>query len=230
MINIDNIALAVFDLDDTLYPEKSYVIGGLKNVAAMLSPGDRDAADALYETMLTLHNQGHRDIFQRILTDFGAEPSVGRINEMLTCYRLSDRPMNLFSDADGALERFCQAGVHSAILTDGYLSAQQKKVELLKLEERVEKIVYTDFFGRDYWKPSPHCFELLMNEYHLSPGQCVYIGDNEAKDFAGPNRLGWQSVKIVRQDGVYKNAVAEEPVFKAKYTLTTLDELEIRFQ
>ncbi len=227
MLKIENIALVTFDLDDTLYPERYYVLGGFKNVASLLAPNDRSAADALYDTMLDMHRDGQRDIFQRILADFCSDPAAERLDELLNCYRLSNRPLNLFADADHALDRFRLAVPHLAILTDGYLLAQQKKVELLNLQSRVGKIIYTDDYGRDYWKPSPHGFELLMNEFQLSPTQCLYIADNEAKDFAGPNRLGWRTVKIIRPDGVYADAIAEEPLFKPEFTLTTLDNLEL---
>jgi putative hydrolase of the HAD superfamily len=226
-IALEKIALVTFDLDDTLYPERRYVIGGLKNVADSLLPEDRIAADALYEKMLVLHREGRRDIFQRILADLGRDCSNDQITRLLECYRLSNRPLDLFADAEAAMERFRDAGLHLAILTDGDFLAQQKKVELLNLKSRVEEIVYTDRFGRDHWKPSPHGFELLMSRFQLAPEQCLYIADNEAKDFAGPNRLGWRSVKILRPDGVYLNKIAEEPFFKPEFTLTTLDDLEI---
>jgi putative hydrolase of the HAD superfamily len=226
-IVLEKIALVTFDLDDTLYPERRYVIGGLKNVADALLPNDRTAADVLYEKMLALHKEGHRDIFQRVLTDLGRDCSNDSIARLLECYRLSNRPLNLFVDAENAIDRFRTSGLHLALLTDGDFLAQQKKVELLNLESRFEEIIYTDRFGRDRWKPSPHGFELLMHRFHLAPEQCLYIADNEAKDFAGPNRLGWRSVKILRPDGVYIDKIAEESLFKPEFTLTTLDDLEI---
>jgi putative hydrolase of the HAD superfamily len=227
MLSIDRIQLITFDLDDTLYPEMDYVAGGLRNVADVLAKGNTRLSDLLYKKMIDRHTAGRRDIFQTVLADLGETVSEDAIRGLIDIYRTSDRKLTLFTDADRAMDRLRAAGVKMAILTDGWLEAQRKKVEWLKLADRMDAIFYTDALGKDFWKPCPKGFEDLMKRFNLSPAQCVYIADNELKDFVGPKSLGWRTVKIVREQGIYRNKTVENDIYKSEFSVNSLDDLII---
>jgi putative hydrolase of the HAD superfamily len=227
MLSIDRIQLITFDLDDTLYPEIQYVAAGFRNLADFLAKGDQGLSDLFYEKMTAWHLQGRRDIFQQILAEIGQDVSERAIHDLIDIYRTSDRQLTLFPDADRAIDRFRAAGTYLAILTDGWLDPQQKKIHWLNLHKRMDAIFYTDALGKDFWKPSPRGFEQLMRHFNLPPGECIYIADNELKDFAGPNRLGWRTVKIVRQNGLYRDKTTGQEDYKPNFIIQTLDELII---
>jgi putative hydrolase of the HAD superfamily len=227
MHTIDKIQLVAFDLDDTLYSEMAYAAGGFRNVAEVLAKGDHTLSDQLFQKMSAWQREGRRDVFQAVLLDAGSEPTDGAVLNLLKIYRLSDRPLTLYPDAERAIERFRQAGKKLAILTDGYLEAQRKKIEWLKLVGRVDEIVCTDELGREFWKPCTKGFQMLMEKFAVPPEQCVYIADNELKDFAGPKKLGWRTIKILRPEGVYREKLTANEACKPDLTVTTLDEIKV---
>ncbi len=222
MPTVNNIKLVVFDLDDTLYREMDFVLGGLKAVAKHLSQHDDDA---IYQKMVTMRKGGRRDIFQQILSERNMPSSRRNIDRLIDIYRTSDRELRLFDDAKRALIRFRRDGFSLAILTDGFLEAQQAKVKMLSLGEMVDKIIYTDSLGREHWKPSPRGFEILMEHFRAAGEESIYIADNDEKDFLAPNNLDWLSVKIERPDGVHHHKTPPTPRHKPQLVLDSLDNL-----
>ncbi len=97
-----------------------------------------------------------------------------------------------------------------ALLTDGFLPAQRLKVEALGIEGDFECIVYTEELGRKFWKPSTKGFKVLLKEMGVKADECVYVADNAAKDFIGPNELGMHTIQLVGA-----NQIHNEPPAKA---------------
>jgi putative hydrolase of the HAD superfamily len=111
------------------------------------------------------------------------------------------------------------------IITDGYLTTQEKKVEALKLKERFNSIILSDLFGRTNWKPSPIPYIKSSLELNCPHNECVYIGDNLTKDFITAKKLGWKTVHIKRSDGIYSNTLVSKE-FGAHYEIRDLRELQ----
>jgi len=89
-----------------------------------------------------------------------------------------------------------------AIITDGYSSAQWEKIRALNLEQYVDKIIVTDDWGKEFWKPNPRAYILAQDK--RTPKECVYIADNPLKDFEVPAKLGWApSVRIRRKESLH---------------------------
>jgi len=227
-ITLHDIELAVFDLDDTLYVEYDFVIGGLRAVADDLAGRYGGKSADHYHALMELHNTRCRDKFQVILTRLGGVPNPQRVGEMVAIYRTADRELHLQDDADRALSRIRRAGIKikSAILTDGPIEGQKTKVALLGLAGRVDYILFTAEHGRDFDKPSVKGFRYLGERFNVPAGRCVYIADNERKDFAGPNRLNWQTVKIIRPNALYSDYEDPDPAYRPDNIITSFDELE----
>jgi len=177
---MEKIKLVTFDLDDTLYPEITYAAGGFRLVAETLTKSKGEPADRLADRMLVWHRAGRRDIFQTVLDELHMTASAERVAELINLFRTGDRPLQMYAEAERALTRIRSSCLFLAILTDGYLEAQKKKIQLLRLENRVDAIIYTDQYGRDFWKPNTRCFEMLMKKFKTAGPECVYIADNEA--------------------------------------------------
>lgn len=225
MIELNDIKLVVFDLDDTLYPEAEFVEGGFRNIGAMLAEGNLKLTHQLLEKMKYLLHAGRRDIFQVVLGDLQRQSSPDQIRELLRIYRTTDRPLKLFPDAELAIDRCRGAGLKLGMITDGPVEAQKTKVRLLDVEKRLDRLVYTEELGPEFGKPCPHCFEGMMKEFGVDPGQCVYIADNEEKDFYGPRSLGWRTVRVRRAGGIYLHRTAKDEQYKAEFTIHSFDEL-----
>lgn len=225
---LDNIQLAVFDLDDTLYLENEFVTGGLHAVADELARQYGTDGAHHYRTLTALHHRRDRNKFQTLLTDLGQNPTPQAIEALVHVYRTAPRPLTLLPDADRILDRVRDAHIAAAILTDGPLEGQKTKMNLLQLADRIDHITYTAELGPDAAKPAPMGFEALTDRFHARPQQCLYIADNEKKDFAGPNRLNWHTIKVKRPHALYADHESPDELYRPHHTVASLDDIEFQ--
>ena len=193
--------VVVFDMDDTLYPEREFVRSAL---AAAGRHAEREWGwRGMSEEALRLHDAGARStIFQQAAANLGRDPlDAERSAELLSVYR-RHRPAALewFPDAKEAVLRL-SAESPLEVVSDGYLPTQANKFDALGARAWIPRPVFTESLGREHWKPSPAAFRLLMERH---PGASfAYVADNPAKDFVAPRLLGWRSIQILRPGGVY---------------------------
>lgn len=211
--------ILVFDLDDTLYDELSYVRSGLAAVAdyAALQTGqDAEWLRELFEDALAGGRSG--------VLDRGFERAgVGTTRLIRACvgvYRTHEPTLSLWPAAERCLSRFADHRLF--LVTDGNTSAQSRKVAALGLQDRFEKVFLTYRYGRDRGKPSPYCFERIRALTGAPADDIVYIADNPAKDFVGIRPLGFSTVRVLTGQHA---AVEARPGYDAALTLTDLDEL-----
>jgi putative hydrolase of the HAD superfamily len=218
------IEVVVLDLDDTLYPERAFAFSGFDAVARRFadrlgSPGESA------EHMRRLYDSPHRArVFNELCRPRGLADDVPLIAAMIETYRGHAPRIELFDDAVRLLDRLT-GRYRLALITDGPLATQQAKVDALSLAERLEEIILTDGWGRAYWKPHPRAFEHVERRFGVPGERCVYVADNPAKDFVAPRARGWRTIRIVRADGVYRDAVAPADG-GPEYSITSLDELD----
>jgi putative hydrolase of the HAD superfamily len=213
----------VFDLDDTLFEERQYVLSGFKAVDRWVA--ERFGAAGFGETAAFLFNLGLRNrIFNRALDSLRLSYDEHLIQEMVECYRAHMPDIQLAEDARWVLEHV-KDSVKLGLLSDGYLISQERKIAALGLAGmRFAAIVLTDRLGRKYWKPSPRPYWEICSRLSLAPQACLYVGDNASKDFISPNRLGWTTVRIRRPNGLY----AENPpnqAYEAHYVIDDLRQM-----
>lgn len=213
----------IFDLDDTLYPEHSFVLSGFAAVERWLEAQGRSGpfAKVAAELMAT----GLRGtIFDATLHRLGWELDPAMIQKMVRVYRGHVPAIRLFDDAEWILTRL-RPDFRLGLVTDGFAEAQRSKIAALDLERRTDLCVMTDLLGPGSWKPSPAGFLRCMEALGVRGAECVYVGDNPAKDFVAPNQLGWLSVQVHRPDGVHAGAKAP-PGGEAAEHIRSLRELE----
>jgi putative hydrolase of the HAD superfamily len=189
----------IFDLDDTLFPESEFVRSGFEAVDAWLRK-DKAISGFMARASADFCRGARGDIFNRVLRSLGVLDDAQLVQKMVDVYREHQPYIRLFSDAEWALDYFSKTR-HLALLTDGYLKVQQRKVAALNISHRFEAIVYSDTFGRVGWKPSPLAYQQITKELSCSPNQCAYVGDNPAKDFITARRLNWFTIRVRRPSG-----------------------------
>lgn len=213
-IQLSGIRGVVFDLDDTLYPERAYALSGFRAVGAWLQGRIACPADPAAR-MIELFEAGVRGrIFNQILTEWNhPEPIQPVVDEMVRVYREHVPAIELAPDARAVLDAW-HGRFRLGLISDGPEVMQRRKVAALGLERWLDPIVLTDAFGRAYWKPHPRAFETVQTAWGFSGRECVYIADNPSKDFVAPRALGWRTVQMCRQEGEYgqvATAAAGEP-------------------
>lgn len=196
--------VVVFDLDDTLYLERDYVLSGLAAVDRWVRA--QLGLIGLEGRMLARFAAGERSrLFDLALADFGhfAEPQL--IARMLTVYRQHSPRIVLAPDAREVLAD-PPRDTAFAIITDGFLQAQKRKLRALGLHRRGVRIaICTDRWGREAWKPAPRAFQYVQAAFGLPAEQMSYVADNPAKDFHAPMRLGWRTIRIARTGGLHRH-------------------------
>lgn len=213
--------LFVFDLDDTLYPESSFVRSGFRSVSRKINT--LYGIDGFYEIANNLYEEGIRGkIFNLALLELGLEEDQDLIQQLVKVYRTHEPSLQLHEDAQWLIDNLY--GKPCGIITDGYLEVQQRKVRALNLEKCFNTIIYSDSFGKQNWKPSPVPYQEMMRLNALPGKSCIYVADNPTKDFVTAKRLGWLTIQIMRPDGEYANVSVDKP-FQADILIDSLYEV-----
>jgi putative hydrolase of the HAD superfamily len=198
----------VFDLDDTLFPERDFVQSGFAAVDAWLRK-DKAIGGFMEKASAEFIRGARGDIFNRALRSLGVADDAQLVRQMVEVYRDHEPLISLYADAHWALEHFAST-TQLGLLTDGYLKVQQRKVAALKISDRFAAIVYSDTLGRQGWKPSPLPFQQITKELGCAPSECVYVGDNPAKDFVTAKRLNWFTIRVRRPGGEHSTVKLDQ--------------------
>lgn len=184
-----------FDLDDTLVSENQYVESGLRAVGPIIDEwaGGRGGGGSGEWLVAEWRRTRGRDLFQRRLQELALDPEL--LPQLIEGYRNHSPTLSLRDGAREVLERIVRGGDRLSLISDGVLTAQRRKWDALRLPFPFEPVIFTDARGRDYWKPHPWAFEVVMAAARGATA-FVYIADNDEKDFVAPNRLGWTTVHL----------------------------------
>lgn len=217
--------ILVFDLDDTLYDEITYVRSGFKKVAHYLSKTHRiSTSENNYIELLKLLQQfGRGKVFDFFLQKnhlFNKK----NVKKCLSIYRLHHPKISLSKPAKACLKRF--KNYPKYLLTDGNKIVQSNKIKALKLDKYFKHMIVTHNYGLKYSKPSTYCFNKILQWESSKSEDLIYIGDNPKKDFVNLKKYGFKTVRVLTGD--YKEVkVIQE--FEADYKINSLNEFTLNF-
>ena len=218
------IDLLVFDLDDTLYPERSHATAALGAVAQAFEAA-LSAPFPLHARMCELFDTPDRQrVFDVVLAELGRHDAGELIPQMLEVFRAHRPVLTLHADAAAALARW-SGRVPLGMVTDGLVRIQQNKLDALGIAPAFASIVMTGQWGPAYHKPHRRGFDEVQRQTGANGARCVYVADNLSKDFVAPRQMGWRTVHVARPDGLYADlpvAVDGEPDAR----ITSLDQLD----
>jgi HAD superfamily hydrolase (TIGR01549 family) len=190
----------IFDLDDTLYPEKEYVRSGFKAVARYL--GEEAYADRLWA-----YFEEEKVAIYELVKELGC---MDKEMECLETYREHVPQISLYDGVAELIQKLKDQGVKVGIITDGRVSGQKKKLHALGLDKMIDDIIITDELGGEQFrKPCDIAFRIMQRRWRMPFEQMLYVGDNINKDFQAPRQLGMQSVWFQNGDGLYQNSKNE---------------------
>ena len=208
--------LYVLDIDDTLILERDYVYSGFSAVDRWLRK-NYELTGFLEKAWHLFESGRRRKIFDTFLDEFGFN-EYGMIDNLVRVYREHKPQIKLFPDAERFLTRHKRRNL--AIISDGYSSTQWAKIESLDLRPQVDRIIITDDWGTDFWKPNSRSFVTIQKSLPFE--QCVYVADNPLKDFKAPEALGWSpSIRIRREGSLHYNLSTPESCTE----IATFDEI-----
>ena len=172
--------IIVFDLDEVLYDEKTYVISGFRAVSEFLEKDEAIPKKIIFEYLKRRLKNGRERIFNDLLDNFRIY-SQKNLEKCISVYRTHTPKIKLYSDAKDCLKRLKNYPLY--IVTDGNKIVQKNKIKALNLENHVKKTILTSNYGLENSKPSTFCFQKICDMEKTSPTNLVYIGDDPHKDF-----------------------------------------------
>lgn len=179
------IKAVIFDLDDTLYSEKEYVMSGF------------NAVECLYPTIKA------KVLWTKFQLGEPAFDCYKNKKELIDAYRSHLPSIHLYPDIEYLLKTLRKNNIKTGIITDGRPLGQRNKIKMLGLGDLVDYIIVTDEIGIEFRKPSDISFRMMQQKFHIPFEQMAYVFDNIHKDSIAPTKLGIQSIWFDNPDGLY---------------------------
>lgn len=219
----------IFDLDDTLIPEKQYIESGYHYIAKILNKRFGIPLEKIFRDLVSLFNENPKYVFNRLFSMYGIDYTAEMIQDLVTAYRSHLPEICFYDDVMPCLEYLKLKSMKLGIITDGYVNAQYQKLKAVNAYDYFNEIIITDEFGEEFRKPNPKAFKEMRDRLEIEFRQMVYVGDNPEKDFYISKIYPIKTMRIIRKNYLY------EPVYKNReylcgikenYRITNLDELK----
>lgn len=212
-----NKTVIVFDLDDTLFDEREFIMQGFLAVSNFLA--DRIPQKKGFEELCELFYEKRLLVFDRFLKNHGIY-TKSLSYRCVQVYRRAPRKIFLYPEAERCLVRFKKFPLY--LVTDGNFLVQERKVTALKIAPFFRKVLYTSRYGLKHAKPSEYCFIKIAGLEQCEPKCVTYVGDNPAKDFVGIKPLGFRTIRT--HTGQY-GSLHPDQKYDAQIHIKNLDEL-----
>jgi putative hydrolase of the HAD superfamily len=215
----------VFDLDDTLYPERAFVLSGFHAVSVWAQDALGIPAAICFKELQGLFDVGYKTTtFDHWLRLHHFEMTL--LDHMITLYREHDPKIDPFLCVPGLLLRLRRCS-RIGLVSDGRPDLQRRKLAALRLNAAFDAVVLTADLGPGHSKPSAHPFEVVLDRLEVTPSEAVYVADNAMKDFLGARRVGMYTVQITVPDAIYGGLTAPTSAHAAHVQIEDLGDLEV---
>ena len=219
---LNKIKLLIFDLDDTLYPEIEYVKSGFSEISNRIFDKYEINKEQFYCDLLDEFKKKREEVLNRVLKKYNLF-SKELLDELIRIYRHHKPRISPYKDLVETIDAFREK-YHLGLISDGDKYRQIIKLESLGLLKYFEKCIFTNEIGLEYHKPSVKPFMDMLDHFKLATFEALYIGDNEGKDFYGPNQIGVFTVKIVK-NGLYNRIKPKNRFYRPKLEIKSFHEL-----
>lgn len=198
----DPIHAVVFDLDDTLYLQKTFLDAAWNVVADEASQLSTVDSASWVERLTHFSNLGSDKggIIDRAVAELAPDVSIARLVDVFKSFRPVS--LDLLPGVRESLSRL-RTAVPIGLITDGDVDIQRAKIAALGLTDSFDVVVLSDEAGREFRKPSPVPFLRALEALHLPPSHVVYVGDRPDKDVLGAHGVGIRAYRV--RTGEYAN-------------------------
>lgn len=183
------------DLDDTLYPQAEFLSLAWRAVAERGARYGLDP-DALVAALGAdaAHGSARGGVIDRAVARIGGSPT--HVPALLTAFR-AVHPSRLtpYPGVAAALAEL-RGYVPLALVTDGEVAGQRRKLAALGLDGMFDIVVFSDRWGRERRKPHPRPFQEALRGLGVGPAEAVMIGDRPDKDVAGAAAVGMRAIRV----------------------------------
>lgn len=193
------IAAVTVALDDTLFPQATWLSGAWDEVAAAGAAFGLDASELLEQlraSALTGSRDGH--VIDRALIAIGvSDVELPAVTPGLVAAFKAHAPTELecYPGVAAALTRL-RSMLPVACITDGDPHIQRAKLRALGLADSFDAVVFSDELGRGYRKPHPAPFERALRLLGVDAAATVHVGDRCRQDVEGAAAVGMRAIWV----------------------------------
>ena len=207
----------IFDLDDTLYRRRRWLLSGFAAVSRHLEVARRLDRREVFRLLVRALRAGHApQAFQRLCVRFDLSSDL--IPGLVQLVRRHAPRLRLSRSTERVLTQLrCRRRL--GVLTNGLPTVQVKKTTALGLSRFVDSVVYATDYGGG--KPDPLPFLEVATRIGVEPARCVFVGDDPWCDVHGARGVGMRTVRIRRAT----MAEASRAVDEADVVIDDLGEL-----
>lgn len=209
----------LFDMDDTLYPERRFALSGFRAVAREVERRAAVPAPAVFGELRRAFVDGARsEAFQRVCRRFDLDAQI--IPELVRVLRTHPARLRLPAAARRVLQQL-HVRFRLAIVTNGPAEMQRNKVAALGLASLVDEVIYAVEHG-GVGKPEPEPFLEALSRLGVTSDQAVHVGDDPVRDVAGGRAAGLRTVRVC---WLTRSLAAPSPELEADEVVDRLDEV-----
>ncbi len=193
----------LFDLDDTLYPERDYIFQGFRHVARKVAEDFKIEEHRAYRELLDIFSKDRYRIFDRLVERIGEKKVSPRYVELelLPRYRGAPRKLACYPEVPEMLGRLKQS-YKLGLVSNGRAEMQEAKLQLLGLKPYFDHVEISGYYSGAKGKPSPFLFLQMLKAFAVEPEECLFVGDRPGTDGVVLS-LGMPFVRIRRPGGFY---------------------------
>jgi putative hydrolase of the HAD superfamily len=164
----------VFDLDNTLYDEKIYLLEAFKNISLKLCNSKNQYLQYYDFLMSEFKLNGRDNLYSKFLINFNLPNNI--LSKILQIHRSTIIPLGIEINPVmyDLITKLMLHNLHYYIITNGNVDQQKNKIQQIKWKclSEPKEIVFANNIEP---KPSPESYYYLKNIYKL--GKTLYIGD-----------------------------------------------------
>ncbi len=184
----------IFDLDETLYRRRRWMLSGFSAVSRHLEVAQRLERGEGFRFLVGAMRAGRgQEAFQLLCDRFGLPREL--IPGFVRLMRSHKPRLNLCASTRRVLADL-RSSWRLGILTNGPPSIQARKIDALGLPRLVDSVVYAEDHGTG--KPEPRPFFEIATRVGVTPSRCVFVGDDLWRDVHGARQVGMRTVRIRR--------------------------------
>jgi putative hydrolase of the HAD superfamily len=188
---VTNIRAVTIDLDETMLDRRVtfevFVRSQMNRFGPFFQNVDRDR---LFERVLELDRDGstHKDeVFGSVAREYSLGVEAGEVLAEDFRARFPDECV-VFPHLQEVLERLNASGYLLAIITNGGVEIQQRKIDVMGIAPAFQDIAISEAEGCR--KPDAELFHRVLDRLGVKPEEAVHVGDNPRTDIQGAKNAG----------------------------------------
>lgn len=188
----------LFDLDDTLYPLRRFVLSGFRAVARYLAITHGVGERETFARLVHASRQHRGRELQACLRRLGlSDTLVAALVDVIRRHEPELRLPRASAEALAALRPSWRIG----IVTNGFPDIQTRKIRALGLDDAVDTVVYATAWGSGGGKPEREPFVEALHQLGVEPARAVFVGDDARCDLFGASRVGMRTIYVAGAAG-----------------------------